>query len=68
MAGEAKFKAIKKRLEALGYELVRVRGSHHIFDKPYAYPVSIPVHGNKVKPAYVRMVEKLEQAEQDGDE
>lgn len=47
-------------LEAKGYRLARIPGSHHVFVKPGARSVPIPVHQGKVKPAYVRMVEKLE--------
>jgi predicted RNA binding protein YcfA (HicA-like mRNA interferase family) len=38
---------------------VRVSGSHHIFDKPGVGIMSIPVRHGKVKPAYVRKIEKL---------
>ena len=45
---------------AKGYRLTRVSGSHHVFTKAGARPVPIPVHKGMVKPAYVRMVRKLE--------
>ncbi len=60
MASEQKFSVVKKMLEAKGYQLTRIRGSHHIFTKPGARPVPIPVHKGKVKPAYIRMIDKLE--------
>jgi predicted RNA binding protein YcfA (HicA-like mRNA interferase family) len=47
-------------LEAKGYRLTRVNGSHHVFTKAGVRSVPIPVHKGKVKPAYVRMVRKLE--------
>ena len=47
-------------LEARGYRLTRIRGSHHIFTKTGVRPVPIPVHKGKVKPAYVRLIRKLE--------
>ena len=47
-------------LEAKGYCLARVNGSHHVFTKPGVRSVPIPVHKGMVKPAYVRMVKKLE--------
>ena len=47
-------------LETKGYRLTRVNGSHHVFTKPGARSVPIPVHKGMVKPAYVRMVRKLE--------
>jgi predicted RNA binding protein YcfA (HicA-like mRNA interferase family) len=59
MAGEKRFRDVRKMLEAKGYNLARISGSHHIFTKPGALPVSVPVHHGKVKPAYVRQIEKL---------
>jgi len=56
---EARFSEIKKKMEAAGYRLVRISGSHHYFTKPGAQPFSIPVHQGKVKPYYVRQVEKI---------
>jgi predicted RNA binding protein YcfA (HicA-like mRNA interferase family) len=47
-------------LAAKGYRLTRINGSHHVFTKAGARPVPIPVHKGKVKPAYVRMIQKLE--------
>ncbi len=47
-------------LEARGYQLARIRGSHHVFTKPGARSIPIPVHHDKVKPAYVRMITRLE--------
>jgi len=46
-------------LEAKGYHLARINGSHHIFVKPGVRHESIPVHQEKVKPHYVRQIEKL---------
>jgi predicted RNA binding protein YcfA (HicA-like mRNA interferase family) len=60
MPSEVKFLAVRKMLEAKGYRLARISGSHHIFTKAGARPVPIPVHKGKVKPAYARLVRKLE--------
>jgi predicted RNA binding protein YcfA (HicA-like mRNA interferase family) len=60
MSGETRFSEVKKLLEAKGYRLTRISGSHHIFTKAGARPVPIPVHKGKVKPAYVRLIQKLE--------
>ena len=46
-------------LEAKGYTLTRIKGSHHVFTKPGVLPLSIPVHNGKVKYGYVRRIEKL---------
>lgn len=46
-------------LEAKGYALDRVRGSHHYFKKAGGGSFAIPVHHGKVKPIYVRKIEKL---------
>jgi predicted RNA binding protein YcfA (HicA-like mRNA interferase family) len=56
---EARFSEIRRMLEGAGYSLVRISGSHHIFTKPGQELVSIPVHRAKVKPLYVRQVEKI---------
>lgn len=55
-----RFPAIRKMLEARGYRLARISGSHYVFAKAGYRPVPIPVHRGKVKFAYVRMVERLE--------
>ena len=47
-------------MEAKGYTLARISGSHYVFTKAGARSVPIPVHNGKVKPAYVRLVERLE--------
>ncbi len=46
-------------LEAAGYTFARAKGSHHSFTKPNHPIIVIPVHRGKVKPVYVRQVEKL---------
>ena len=60
MASEVKFSEVERMLEAKGYRLTRISGSHHIFTKAGARSVPIPVRKGKVKPAYVRMIQKLE--------
>jgi predicted RNA binding protein YcfA (HicA-like mRNA interferase family) len=59
MPGEKRFAEVRAMLEGAGYALDRISGSHHIFTKPGADLVSIPVHHGKVKPFYVRKVEKI---------
>jgi predicted RNA binding protein YcfA (HicA-like mRNA interferase family) len=59
MAGGAKFSEVRRMLAAKGYVLERVRGSHHYFKKPGGGSFAIPVHHGKVKPVYVRKIEKL---------
>lgn len=46
-------------LEAKGYRLDRIKGSHHTFEKPGCRPMIVPVHGGKVQPGYVRQIKKL---------
>jgi len=60
MASELRFSEVKKLLEARGYRLSRISGSHHVFTKAGARALPIPVHHGRVKPAYVRMIERLE--------
>jgi predicted RNA binding protein YcfA (HicA-like mRNA interferase family) len=60
MAADRRFSEVRKMLEAKGYTLARISGSHHVFTKPGARAVPIPVHQGMVKAAYVRLVKKLE--------
>ncbi|HTQ39156.1 MAG TPA: type II toxin-antitoxin system HicA family toxin [Pirellulales bacterium] len=59
MASEERFAVIQKQLERAGYQLARISGSHHIFEKPGKQLLSIPVHKGKVKPFYVRQIQRL---------
>lgn len=59
MASERRFSEVRGLLEARGYRLDRIRGSHHIFEKPGCRPMIVPVHGGKVQPGYVRQIERL---------
>lgn len=59
MASEMRLAAVQKLLEGAGYRLARIHGSHYIFVKPGAAGISIPVRKGKVKPVYVRQVEKI---------
>lgn len=59
MASERRFAEVRKMLEAAGYTFARAKGSHHSFTKPNHPIIVIPVHRGKVKPVYVRQVEKL---------
>ena len=60
MPSEVRFNKVKKTLKEKGYYLDRVSGSHHIFEKnDGSKSISIPVHKNKVKPCYVKDIEKL---------
>ena len=63
MGGEKRFSDLQRMLEQAGWRLVRVRGSHHCFTKPGETLLSIPVHQGKVKPYYVRQVEKIRQGD-----
>lgn len=59
MPSEMRFAEVKKMLEAKGYRLHRIHGSHHKFIKPGEQQVIVPVHHGKVKPIYVQKIEKL---------
>ena len=59
MPSDVRLAEVQKLLASAGYNLERIRGSHHIFGKPGALPVSIPVHRGKVKAFYVRQIEKI---------
>ena len=60
MPSEVGFSEVRRLLESTGWMLIRVSGSHHIFKKPDVPEVmSVPVHGGRVKPLYVKKIEKL---------
>jgi predicted RNA binding protein YcfA (HicA-like mRNA interferase family) len=58
MSSEVRFAEVRRLLERNGWNLVRTSGSHHIFEKSGSKLLSIPVHHGKVKPVYVRQIEK----------
>ena len=59
MATEVRFSVVRRMLVANGWRLTRISGSHHIFTKVGHLPISVPVHGKKVKAVYVRKIEQL---------
>jgi len=59
MASEMRYSEVRKMLEARGFAFTRITGWHHVFTKPGCRPFVVPVHGGKVKPGYVRQIQKL---------
>jgi len=59
MPSPIRLATIRKQLESAGYRLVRISGSHHIFDRPGGPLVSIPVHNGMVKSGYGRRIQKI---------
>jgi len=59
MRNETPLRMVRALLAKHGWILSRIRGSHHVFTKEGETPISIPVHRNKVKAAYVRKIEKI---------
>lgn len=59
MPSEVRFALVRKALEHHGWTLDRVNGSHHVFVKEGEGHLTIPVHKGRVKPHYVRKVERL---------
>ena len=59
MPSEIRFAVIQRMFESHGWELVRIRGSHHIFSKAGRGSFSVPVHHDRVKAPYVKKIEKL---------
>ncbi len=51
---EARYKDVKKVLEAYGFRLENVKGSHHKFKKGNYPPIQIVVHQKKVKKYYIK--------------
>ena len=63
MASEQRFAVVQKMLKDAGWRLDRISGSHHIFVKSGSTAIVIPVHHGKVKPAYVRQIQKIIQGD-----
>ena len=59
MPSELRLQDVVKMLEAKGYFLQRVTGSHHVFKKPGVGSFTVPVHRGKVKAVYVKQIQKL---------
>jgi predicted RNA binding protein YcfA (HicA-like mRNA interferase family) len=68
MPSDVRFAVVRKMLEDHGWTLIRIRGSHHIFQKPGTGIMPIPVHHQKVKASYVRQIEKIFRLENTGEE
>lgn len=45
-------------LEYYGCKLIRIRGSHFIFQDSKGERYPVPVHNNKVKPYYIKYILK----------
>ena len=58
MPSEVRFAVLRKLYESNGWKLDRISGSHHIFRAPSGATESVPVHGGKVLPIYVRKAER----------
>lgn len=57
---EARFEEISYLLKAFGYQEVRVRGSHHVFENEEGDVIIVPKKGGKkVKRTYIEAVIKL---------
>jgi len=56
MPSEVRFAELRKLLESHGWTLDRVKGSHHIFVRPGAHNVVLPVHRGKCKAVYRRLI------------
>ena len=58
MPSEVRFAELRKLLETHGWTLDRISSSHHIFVKKGEELISLPVHNGRVKPGYIRRIEK----------
>jgi predicted RNA binding protein YcfA (HicA-like mRNA interferase family) len=62
-----RFDELRRLLEAYGWQLTRVSGSHHVFERGSdIFPV--PRHGRSVKAVYVRRALQLTAGEEDTSE
>lgn len=53
---ETSYREIETILNSVGYELERIRGSHHIFKKDDKDLIMFPVHNNLVKKWYIKTI------------
>ncbi|MGE3333639.1 MAG: type II toxin-antitoxin system HicA family toxin [Rhodospirillaceae bacterium] len=52
-------KEAMKRLEAAGFAVIRINGSHHFMRHPDGRATVVPLHGNKpLKPGTQRQIER----------
>lgn len=58
MPSEVALRDLKRRLNEHGWTLDRINGSHHVFVKEGEGHITVPVHKGRVKPVYVRKIEK----------
>jgi predicted RNA binding protein YcfA (HicA-like mRNA interferase family) len=61
---EERFAELRRLLERDGWQLVRIRGSHHTFTKPGFRHILVPVHHGKIKPFYVKQIRKILEGDQ----
>jgi len=61
------FDEARRVLEAYGWPLARVTGSHHIFEIGGAI-LSIPRRRPHIKPVYVKQILQLTEGQDDGDD
>ena len=59
MPSPVRFAEIQRLFKRHGWILVRVSGSHHIFQSPTGRTYPIPVHRGKVNYGYLRDVKKI---------
>jgi len=53
-----RFAQVRSLLEPHGWSLIRISASHHIFQGAGREMDVIPVHAGRVRPVYVRRIEK----------
>lgn len=60
MPSEVPLRDVRSELERHGWTLDRISGSHFIFVKVGEIRhVSVPVHKGRVKPSYIRKIERI---------
>ena len=59
MPSPVRFDELRKLMEAYGWRLDRINGSHHVFDKPGQRSYPVPVHNGKVQYGYYRKIQNL---------
>jgi predicted RNA binding protein YcfA (HicA-like mRNA interferase family) len=57
--GEVNLEEVRKILRIIGYDLVRIRGSHHMFRNKNEDGITIAVHNGKITKAYAKVVKNI---------
>lgn len=56
---EISFQEIKTVLNDIGYQLIRISGSHHVFRGIFGDTINLPVHNGKINKYYLKDIKNI---------